>query len=256
LSSSCCCWRGATPWELASFHHHSASRIFIMQPGCSPPPVVIQKDDYQPCGGEKQAGLRPPSSPQLQGCSSSVLGRRVCRVGAPPPHGSRPASSLSTRGKKGVRYSCGGGELRVREAGRLRVSPATACPMPWHGWLRRRLRRCLLLLGRGVAAHSPHGRRSRRVQVGHTHGFSRATGHTGGSYMASYVAGAAAVFLDVLTPLAKTGARTFKRAEAAVAHRCRGGCRRRASNSLALMALLLPPRRKTGARTFLQRRTC
>jgi hypothetical protein len=85
LSSSCCCWRGATPWELASFHHHSASRIFIMQPGCSPPSVVIQKDDYQPCGGEKQAGLRPPSCPQLQGCSSSVLGRRVCRVGAPPP---------------------------------------------------------------------------------------------------------------------------------------------------------------------------
>jgi hypothetical protein len=87
ILSSCCCWRGATPWELASFHHHSASRIFIMQPGCSPPPVVIQKDDYQPCGGEKQAGLWPPSCPQLQGCSSSVLGRRVCRVGAPPPCG-------------------------------------------------------------------------------------------------------------------------------------------------------------------------
>jgi hypothetical protein len=34
------------------------------------------------------------------------------------------------------------------------------------------------------------------------------------------------VFLDVLTPLAKTGVRTYKRAEAAVAHRCRGGCRR------------------------------
>jgi hypothetical protein len=41
LSSSCCRWRGATPWGLASFHHHSASRIFITQPGCSPPPVVI-----------------------------------------------------------------------------------------------------------------------------------------------------------------------------------------------------------------------
>ena len=81
LSSSCCCWRGATPWELASFHHHSASRIFIMQPGCSPPPVVIQKDDYQPCGGEKQAGLRPPFCPQLQGCSSSVLGGGCVELG-------------------------------------------------------------------------------------------------------------------------------------------------------------------------------
>jgi hypothetical protein len=59
--------------------------------------------------------------------------------------------------------------------------------------------------------------------------------------MASYVAGTADVFLDVLTLLAKTGARTFKLAEAAVAHRCRGGCRHRASNSLALMASLPPP---------------
>jgi hypothetical protein len=31
-----------------------------MQPSCSPPPVVIQKDDHQPRGGEKQARLRPP----------------------------------------------------------------------------------------------------------------------------------------------------------------------------------------------------
>jgi hypothetical protein len=70
----CYCWRGATPWELASFHHHLASRIFIMQPGCSPPPVVTQKDDHQPCGGEKQVGLQPLSHPQPQGCSSSSLG--------------------------------------------------------------------------------------------------------------------------------------------------------------------------------------
>jgi hypothetical protein len=137
-------------------------------------------------------------------------------------------------GEKGVRYSCGGGELRVCGAGRLRVSPTTACPMPWHGWLRRCLRRCLLLLGQGMAARSPRGRWSSRVQVGHTHGFSRAAGRTGGSYMASYVAGAAAVFLDVLTPLAKTGARTFKRAEAAIAHQCWGGCRHRRDHQCCL----------------------
>jgi hypothetical protein len=60
LSSSSCYWRGATPWELASFHHHLASRIFITQPGRNLRPVVINKDDYQPCGGEKRAGQRPP----------------------------------------------------------------------------------------------------------------------------------------------------------------------------------------------------
>jgi hypothetical protein len=29
-------WRNATPWELVPFSHRSASRIFIMQPGCTP----------------------------------------------------------------------------------------------------------------------------------------------------------------------------------------------------------------------------
>jgi hypothetical protein len=82
LSSSCCCWRSTTSWRLVLFSHRSASRIFIMQPGCSPPPVVIQKDDHQPHGGEKRARLRPPPYPQLQGCSSSLLGWKASRVGA------------------------------------------------------------------------------------------------------------------------------------------------------------------------------
>jgi hypothetical protein len=46
LPSSCCCWRNATPWGLALFHHHSASRISITQPGRNLRPVVIHKDDY------------------------------------------------------------------------------------------------------------------------------------------------------------------------------------------------------------------
>jgi hypothetical protein len=71
-----CHWRNATPWELVPFSHHSASRIFISQPGCIPSPVVTQDGDHQPLGGEKQAGLRSWSHPQLQGCSSSSLGWR------------------------------------------------------------------------------------------------------------------------------------------------------------------------------------
>jgi hypothetical protein len=55
-----------------------------MQPGRNLWPVVIHKDDYQTCGGEKRARLRPPPYPQLQGCSSSTLGRRASRVGALP----------------------------------------------------------------------------------------------------------------------------------------------------------------------------
>jgi hypothetical protein len=30
-------WRNATPWELVPFSHRSASRIFISEPGCTPP---------------------------------------------------------------------------------------------------------------------------------------------------------------------------------------------------------------------------
>jgi hypothetical protein len=82
LSPSCCCWRSAISWGLAPFCHRSASRIFIMQPSYSLPPVVIYKDDHQPRGGEKLAGLRPPPYPQLQGCSSSLLGWKASRVGA------------------------------------------------------------------------------------------------------------------------------------------------------------------------------
>jgi hypothetical protein len=85
LPSSCCCWRSATSQGLAPFSHRSASRIFIMQPGCSPSPMVIRRDDHQPCGGEKQAGLRPLPHPQLQGCSSYSLWRRVSRAGVLPP---------------------------------------------------------------------------------------------------------------------------------------------------------------------------
>jgi hypothetical protein len=53
------------PWGLVLFSHRSASRIFITQPGCIPSPMVIQDDDHQLHGGEKQAGLRPLPRPQL-----------------------------------------------------------------------------------------------------------------------------------------------------------------------------------------------
>ena len=85
-----CRWRNATSRELVPFSHRSASRIFIRQPSCIPSPVVTQDGDHQFDGGEKRAGLRPPPLPQLQGCSSSVLGRGVRRVGVGPCAGDGP----------------------------------------------------------------------------------------------------------------------------------------------------------------------
>jgi hypothetical protein len=274
LSSSCCRWRGATPWGLASFHHHLALRIFITQPDCSPPPVVIQKDDYQPCGREKQVGLWPPSCPQLQGCSSSALGRRASRVGASPSVWAGGPLLPPAFGGEGRSPA-----LRRRRTlgmwGRPFVAPsAVACLAPRPGLLWCRLRRCLLSLGQSVAARPPHGRRSRRARVGHIHGFSCATSRTGRSYKTSYAVRVEAAFFDglVLTPVVRTGAKTSSHAlvqplpigaevvaatggadvatSAGEAAHCRGGCLRWRDRqchlppdpgSLVLMALLLPP---------------
>jgi hypothetical protein len=94
------CWRSATSRRLAPFSHRSASRIFIRQPGCIPSPMVTQDGDHQFDGGEKQAGLRPLPRPQLQGSSSSLLGRRARRAGACLRMGWRPVSSSGIRGRK------------------------------------------------------------------------------------------------------------------------------------------------------------
>jgi hypothetical protein len=58
-----CCGRSATLWRLVPFSHRSASRIFVVQPGCIPSPMVTQDGDHQFDGGEKQTGLQPPPRP-------------------------------------------------------------------------------------------------------------------------------------------------------------------------------------------------
>jgi hypothetical protein len=63
-----CRWRNATPWELVPFSHRLASRIFIMQPGCTPPPAVTQDGDLQFDGGgeaSRAAILVPPSASRM-----------------------------------------------------------------------------------------------------------------------------------------------------------------------------------------------
>jgi hypothetical protein len=99
-----CHWRDATSRKLVPFGHRSASRIFIRQPGRIPSPVVTQDGGHQLDGGEKRTGLRPLPLPQLQGCSSSVLGRGVRRVGVGLCAGSGPLLP-SVIGGKGVRRS-------------------------------------------------------------------------------------------------------------------------------------------------------
>jgi hypothetical protein len=199
------------------------------------------------------------SCPQLQGCSSSALGRRASRAGASPSAwAGSPLLPLAFGGE-----GCSPALRRRRTSGtwsRPSVAlSAAACLAPRPGWLWCRLRGCLLPLGWSVAARPPHGRRSRRAWVGHIHGFYRATGRTGRSYKTSYAMGAAMAFLDglVLTLVVRMGARTsswvlglswspplmrLPTAEVvAYAGETASATRRQTSGSLALMALLSSP---------------
>jgi hypothetical protein len=104
----------------------------------------------------------------------------VSQVGAPPF--ARAGGPLLPPAFRGEGRSPA---LRRRQTsatrGRPSESPSAAtCLAPRPGGLWCRLRRCLLPLGRGVPVRPSHGRRSRRAQVGHTHGFSRVAGHLGG----------------------------------------------------------------------------
>jgi hypothetical protein len=112
-----------------------------MQLGCIPSPMVIQDDDHQFGGGEKQAGLRPLPRPQLQGSSSSVLGRRAGRVRACLRVGRRPASSSSIRGRRAS-------SICAEEASSSHAGEGE-----------------LLLPGQGAAVRPPPGRRSCCAQV-------------------------------------------------------------------------------------------
>jgi hypothetical protein len=139
-----------------------------MQPGCSPPPAVAQDDDRRSHGGEERAGPWPPPCPQLQGCSSSVLGGGCVELG-PASTWAAARSFPQCSGEKGVRrpwrcqlprvwlpglsdtgaafgaasYRWGGAWLPVRRTG---VGRTMRGPAMSRSFLRRRLHR-------GVAQH-------------------------------------------------------------------------------------------------------
>jgi hypothetical protein len=95
-------------------------------------------------GGGKRAGLRPPPLPQLQGCSSSVLGRGVRRVGVGLCAGSGPLLPLVIGGK-GVRRSWRRQLPRARlfnPSGFVAASSATLRHGSRKRFLRRRDGRC------------------------------------------------------------------------------------------------------------------
>jgi hypothetical protein len=128
LLSSCCRRRNATSRKLIPFSHRLASRIFIRQHGRIPSPVVTQNGDHQFDGGEKQAGLRPPPRPQLQGSSSSWLRRRSAPSGGLPPRGSVTLFFPQRLGEKGILQPHGGFLQPCR--GRRTAAAQPGCSIP------------------------------------------------------------------------------------------------------------------------------
>jgi hypothetical protein len=109
-----------------------------MQPGCGLPPMVIYKDDHQPCGGEKRVGLRPPPALSFKDVHHPRWGGSRAELGSYLPHGMVTRFFLQHLEEKDVHQPCEGGKLWLREAGRLLASSAAACLAPWLGWLWRR----------------------------------------------------------------------------------------------------------------------
>jgi hypothetical protein len=138
-------------WGLALFSHLSASRIFIMQPGCSPPPAVTQDDDRRPRRGEERVGPWPPL-PSASRMFIIHAGEEGAPSWGPLRVGSGP-----------LLPSMFGGEGRSSSVALSAV--ACSAPRPERLWCCFRCR--LLPLGWSVAARPPHRCQSRRAQAGH-----------------------------------------------------------------------------------------
>jgi hypothetical protein len=91
-----------------------------MQPSRNLQPVVIHKDDYQHCGGEKRPGLRPPPALSFKDVHHLRWGGGRAESGLHLSRGLAARFFLQNLREKGVRQPCEGGELRLRGVGRLR----------------------------------------------------------------------------------------------------------------------------------------
>jgi hypothetical protein len=259
-----------------------------MQPSRNLPPVVIHKDDYQPCGGEKRARLRPPPHLQLQGCSSSSLGWKASRVGVLPSawasdpllppafRGEGRSPALRRRRTSATRGRPAADAVSYRVSGSLAwmalVPPLALPPAAWsgHGYP------STAWATAAPCAGPPHPRllSCRRPHRGVIQDVVR---HGGGDRILGWSCPhscrrtGARTSSHVLRQPPPTGAEVAAVVGAEVvaaageATHCRGGCLRWRDHqchlplSLQLFGfngLIVAPRRKTGARTFSQWRTC
>jgi hypothetical protein len=96
-ASPCSCyrWRSATSWRSALFSHHSASRIFVVQPGCIPSPMVSLVGRSKP-----GCGLRPALS--FKDLRHPCCGGGRAEPGFYLPHGPAGRLFLQHSGEKAL----------------------------------------------------------------------------------------------------------------------------------------------------------
>jgi hypothetical protein len=134
ISPSCCCWRSMTSWGLAPFRHRSASRIFITQSGCGLSPMVIYKDDHQPCVERSELGCGLPLP------SASRMFISLAGVESEPSWGSAfcmswwPASCSSIWRKRMCTSLAREANFGYAVPAGPQAPPATELPAPWLGW--------------------------------------------------------------------------------------------------------------------------
>jgi hypothetical protein len=195
-----------------------------MQPGCNPPLAVTQEDDHQPCGGEKQAGLRPPTLSFKDVHHPRWGGRRV-ELGPYPPYGLVTRFFLQHSEGKGVHqsYNPAGGAC-LHGAGRLQaISCNVSSPLGLDGSGAASCR----LVGAWLPIHRMGDSRA-------VHGFATSMASPArrahwGAVQDVVRRGGGGGVLGWSCPHScwlNRSENPFVRAEAAAAHQCRGGCRR------------------------------
>jgi hypothetical protein len=112
-----CRWRNATPWELVPFSHRSTSRIFFMQPGCTPPPAVTRDGAASPWVGRSEPGCDLGPTLSFKDVHHPRWGGDRAEPELYLPRGFEGEGTHLPRGRVG---------LRQRGAGRRRASSASA----------------------------------------------------------------------------------------------------------------------------------
>jgi hypothetical protein len=122
-------WRNATPWELVPFSRRSASRIFITQPGCTPPLVVTKTVTSSPWMGRGKPGCDLGPALSLEGVRHPRWGGERGEPGLYLPRGPAGHLFFQLLVMATILQFCGGDVLQPCR-GKRTVAAQLGCNIP------------------------------------------------------------------------------------------------------------------------------